>query len=98
MRHVVVDNDTRIVTHILIWNNDIILPPPNTLIFANGIACIGDWWCEQMDTFYTPNKKRRMRLHHEWGEAELSQDEKDLIESKLDAVFPNRHSPCGDGV
>lgn len=89
MRHVVVDNDSRLVTHILMWNNDIILPPPNTLIFTNGVACIGDWWCEDNDTFYTPNKNRRIRTNQGWGESSLSDNEKDFIWTKLIHVFPD---------
>lgn len=92
MRHVVVDNTTRIATHILIWNNDIVLPPPNTLIFAGGIGCIGDWWCEDNDRFYTPHKKRRIRTINGWGELDLGKDEKDLVWSKLIDVFPEPHS------
>jgi len=90
MRHIVVNNDTRMVTHILIWNNDPILPPPNTLIFRNGEAKIGDWWCEDNDRFYTPNKKRRLFHDNTFIEVELSENEKDLIGPKLDAVFPDK--------
>lgn len=93
MRHIVVNNETRIVTHILVWNNDVILPPPNTLIFYNGEAKIGDWWCEDNDRFYTPNKKRR-RLHDNvFIEEELTDTEKSTIGPKLDAVFPKEEQP-----
>jgi hypothetical protein len=90
MRHIVVDNDTRLVTHILMWNNDLILPPPNTLMFSDAIACIGDWWCEDNDRFYTPNKKRRIVIENRLAEVELSEDEKRFLGSKLDAIFNSK--------
>lgn len=90
MRHIVVDNDTRLVTHILIWNNDLILPPPNTLMFMDAKASIGDWWCEDNDRFYTPNKKRRIVVDNRLGEQELSEDEKRFVGPKLEAVFSEK--------
>ena len=87
MRHIVVDNDTRLVTHILIWNNDLILPPPNTLMFMDAHAAIGDWWCEDNDRFYTHNRKRRIVIDNRLAEADLSEDEKHFVGPKLEAVF-----------
>lgn len=87
MRHIVVDNDTRLVTHILMWNNDLILPPPNTLMFKDAIACIGDWWCEDNDHFYTSNKKRRSFFENRFIEVELKPEEKEIIGPKLDMIF-----------
>jgi len=87
VRHIVVDNDTRLVTHILIWNNDMILPPPNTLMFMDAKAAIGDWWCEDNDRFYTHNRKRRIWLGDRLAEQELSEDEKRFVGPKLEAVF-----------
>lgn len=86
-RHALVDAKTGLVRNIIIWEGHEFVPPRDHYVIHDCDGQIFDYWHQDTNTFYTPNGKRRIRVDDKIGEVELTQSEKDGIQSRLTAIY-----------
>jgi hypothetical protein len=90
-RYALVDNSTRLVVGLVIGDSLQFLPPHNHIVIENAQGTIGDYWDEATDAFYAPSMKRRLILKGNLTEVVLSEEEKNAVASKLEAIFGDKH-------
>jgi len=83
--HAIIDPKTRLVRNVIVWDGNSWLPPKDHYVVNNCDATIGDYWHQETNRFYTPNKKRRMR-NEEGHYYEVDLDKEDIV--NLDEIFP----------
>lgn len=54
MKHAIVENDTKIVVNIVLWEGAEWLPPRNHFVVQNDTVNIGDLYDEATNTFTKP--------------------------------------------
>ncbi len=87
-RHALINQVTGLVSNIIIWDGREWLPPQGHYIIHDCDGQIGDYWHKESDTFYTINKKRRVRDEQgKISEVPLTDQEKENIEPILHTVY-----------
>jgi hypothetical protein len=88
-RHALVDIKTGLVRSVIIWEGHPFVPPADHYLIHDCDGQPGDYWHQDTNTFYTPNRKRRVRdtVINKVGEAELTQQEKDTVEQRINDIY-----------
>lgn len=51
MRHVIINNKTKKVVNIIVWDGQEWLPPIDHIVVRNDVGNMGDTWNEENNTF-----------------------------------------------
>jgi|SRR5690606_749612 len=87
-RHVLIHAKTGLVTNIIIWKGKEWLPPRDHYVIHNADGEIGDYWHQDTNTFYTPDKKRRYKdAMGKAGSIDLTSEESSVISERLDQIY-----------